>query len=299
MNYRERKQKIATMVYRIKYRIFKKHMVVKNICSIEQTIEKIIEERVSVSRFGDGELRWILKEQHDSFETASDELSLALKEVLISHEPNHIVCISPALADLAHADSEAKKYWEAFMGIYGFRLKRLFDKDRQYFNADITRFYISSSDRSLTQYRFELLKKIWNYRRILIVEGEYSRLGVGNDLFDNALNIRRILAPARNAFSCYPRIVQCVKQNYVQEELVLIALGPTATVLAFELAKAGIQAIDIGHVDVEYEWFIRGYDKKGAIPGKAVNEAKDDRSHEKLPKEIYDKYKSQIISHVE
>lgn len=39
--------------------------------------------------------------------------------------------------------------------------------------------------------------------------------------------------------------------------LVLAALGPTATVLAYDLCNKGYQAIDIGHLDVEYEWFLR------------------------------------------
>lgn len=42
----------------------------------------------------------------------------------------------------------------------------------------------------------------------------------------------------------------------------MISLGPTATVLAYDLFKAGYQAIDFGHVDVEYEWWRMGAHKK-------------------------------------
>lgn len=35
-----------------------------------------------------------------------------------------------------------------------------------------------------------------------------------------------------------------------------ILLDPTATVLAYDLAVQGFQAVDINHVDVEYEWFL-------------------------------------------
>ena len=44
------------------------------------------------------------------------------------------------------------------------------------------------------------------------------------------------------------------------------------------MAKAGYWAIDIGHVDVEYEWFLRGAKDKIQIEGKYVNEAKDNTS---------------------
>ena len=61
-----------------------------------------------------------------------------------------------------------------------------------------------------------------------------------------------------------------------QNDLVLLALGPTATVLAYDLSKNGIQAVDIGHVDIEYEWCRLGTRQKVAIDGKYVNEAGDD-----------------------
>ena len=79
--------------------------------------------------------------------------------------------------------------------------------------------------------------------------------------------------------------------------LILIALGPSATVLAYDLSKIGYQAIDIGHADIEYEWFIRRAISKIAIEYKDVNEAKNG---------LYDKscisrdevYKKEIIKEI-
>ena len=51
-----------------------------------------------------------------------------------------------------------------------------------------------------------------------------------------------------------------------------MALGPTATVLAYDLAKEGYQAIDIGHIDIEYEWYLKNVDKKEKIDNKYTNE---------------------------
>ena len=39
------------------------------------------------------------------------------------------------------------------------------------------------------------------------------------------------------------------------EKLILLMLGPTAKVLGFQLSREGYQAIDIGHIDSEYEWY--------------------------------------------
>ena len=33
---------------------------------------------------------------------------------------------------------------------------------------------------------FNLLKKIWEGQEIVFIEGEKTRLGIGNDLFENA-----------------------------------------------------------------------------------------------------------------
>ena len=93
---------------------------------------------------------------------------------------------------------------------------------------------------------FDELREIWNNRDIVFVEGEKSRLGVGNDLFDNVRSIKRILCPISDAFDRYNDILSAAL-NLEKDALLLIALGPTATVLSYDLFKAGYQAIDIGH----------------------------------------------------
>jgi len=76
--------------------------------------------------------------------------------------------------------------------------------------------------------------------------------------------------------------------------LILIALGPTATVLAYDLALIGYWAIDIGHVDLEYEWMKNGALQQEKVKGKYVNEVIDGNQVES---EFYGKkeYEEQII----
>ena len=116
------------------------------------------------------------------------------------------------------------------------------------------------------------LKMIWNHRDIVLVEGEKSRLGIGNDLFKNTKSIQRILCPVTNAFNYYTEIINTIKKKINKNKLILIALGPTATVLSYDLYKLGYQAIDIGHADIEYEWFLRKAKTKIIIKNKYVNE---------------------------
>ena len=84
-------------------------------------------------------------------------------------------------------------------------------------------------------------------------------------IFDNTNSIERILCPPVNAFEKYDTILEQVKK-YGTQKLILIALGHTATVLTYDLAIAGYQAIDIGHVDIEYEWYKLGAKRKLKFP---------------------------------
>ena len=54
--------------------------------------------------------------------------------------------------------------------------------------------------------------------------------------------------------------------------LFLLALGPSATAMAYDLTKFGYQAIDIGHIDLEYEWYLQGATTRTSVTNKANNE---------------------------
>ena len=85
-------------------------------------------------------------------------------------------------------------------------------------------------------------------------------------------SIKRILGPAENAYARYDEILNAVLETW-QNELVILALGPTATILASDLSKRGIQALDLGHIDIQYEWFLKGTKDFTPVAGKYTNEA--------------------------
>ena len=163
-----------------------------------------------------------------------------------------------------------------------------------YGNAFISRCYYSFKDKNNSEKYFNLLKKIWNDRNIVLVEGAKSRLGIGNDLFNNVKGIERILVPEINAFNKYDEIINEVKK-LSKDKLILLAAGPTATVLAYDLYKEGYQAIDIGHVDIEYEWFLRKAETKIKIENKFVCEAGFGEGVGELDN---NEYKKQILAQI-
>ena len=76
----------------------------------------------------------------------------------------------------------------------------------------------------------------------------------------------------------------------------ILALGPTATAMAFELSEMGYQALDLGHIDIEYEWFLLGTDHKVPIQHKHVNEC--DSLGEADDSKLNEEYKKQIIQRI-
>ena len=112
---------------------------------------------------------------------------------------------------------------------------------------------------------------MWKGENIVLIEGSGSRLGVGNDLFKDVLSLGRIICPPENAFLKYEEIKkEALKID--KDKLILVSLGPTAKVLAYDLFLLGYRIIDIGHIDMEYEMFIRGEKKLTKVPNKYFNE---------------------------
>lgn len=264
------------------------------VLSIEETLNKIISEKCSIARFGDGEFLYIIDRLNLPFQKQDSELREKLIKILKSDEQKILIGLPIGYHSMKNLTKSSKLTWRSQIAWIYPRLRKYLDLNRTYYNSSITRPYIAFKNKTHSQNYFEKLMKIWEDRNVLIIEGEKSRLGVGNDLFSKAKNVERILAPMHHAFSKYTELLhEALKHD--KSKLILIALGPTATALAFDLAKHGYQAIDIGNVDIEYEWFLRGATDKIKIPGKYASEAKGGRHVEDIHNE---EYNSQIIKKI-
>lgn len=236
------------------------------------TVKLIIDKRVSISRFGDGEF-FVLNGQNTFFQLSNQTLSNRLKEVLESDDENLLVCIPKSLQSFQYLRIESRTYAIHFLIKYFDKFVRPYlSLKKVYGDSLLSRFYMIRKDKNNLGDYVDLLKKIWNNRNLLIVEGESTRLGIGNDLFTNAAIIRRILCPDANAFDSYEEIYRRTINQAHKEDLILISLGMTATVLAYDLSKVGFQAIDIGHIDIEYEWMIVGATEKVKVGNKQMME---------------------------
>ena len=238
------------------------------------SIQYIIDNKCSVSRFGDGEFDILMGKDGNTFQKANEKLAERLKEVLTATDaPNHIVGIPYPLKDTSRLRPSSRDFWGFYTLWYGKVLKSYLSEERTYLDTQLSRYYIIYKNKSHCQKQLDLLKRIWNNRDILIVEGCQSRTGVGNDLYDNARSIQRILGLTTNAFEKYDEMLETIKKNLGKDKLILLSYGMCATVLAYDLAKLGYWAIDIGHLDTEYEWMKMGVTENTPIKGKFTNEA--------------------------
>lgn len=275
-----------------------------DILTSEQTVDNIITMKCSVARFGDGELQMISHYLQkgtaqgfkvDTFQSYNTELGKRLFNILSQQHENLMVCLPYQLKDSTICDFGAQIFWDREWLL---RKDFIYPLSNQLFgDTSFTRFYLSRKDIKSPLDYIQKLQRIWTGREILIVEGKFSRLGVGNDLFSSASSIKRLICPATNAFSKYDDILHAVNINATESTLILLALGHTATVLAFDLYRAGLQAIDIGHIDIEYEWFLMGATEKVAIPNKYVNEVQEGRIQQITQQDT--DYLAQIVQRIE
>ncbi|MCG2779441.1 MAG: GT-D fold domain-containing glycosyltransferase [Weeksellaceae bacterium] len=264
------------------------------VLGVEETIDDIIKNKKSISRFGDGEFLLLLKQQDLKFQKQDVILAEKLLIVLNNRNPHFLIALPDSLATTKSHKRFAKIYWLLFINTHGKILAKFLDKNYRYGNANMTRLYAGMKDQSKAKMYFEKIKEIWQNKEILIIEGELSRLGVGNDLFDNTTSLERILCPQKNAFAKYEEIKTAVRK-FGQNKLILFSLGPTATVLCSDLCNEGFWTIDIGHIDVEYMWMLMDARERTSIKGKYVNESDNSEGYELDPVFLHSYQKSVIL----
>lgn len=264
------------------------------ILSVDKTLDLIIYEHYSISRNGDGEFN-IMMGRDIPFQKYNARLAQIMIEAHKAEIPRYISALPNVFYKYDYLNPKAQLYFKHFLHANRYSWYKLATASR-YADTNVTRFYLSHLDKKQSQQQITRLKQIWENQDVIIVEGELSRLGVGNDLFAGAKSVKRILGPAENAFDAYDMLMDCVKHNATKDNLIILALGPTATAMAYELAKDGYWAVDIGHIDIEYEWYLMGATTKVNIPGKYTNESTGDKVVGQLPDDVLSKYNEQVIA---
>ncbi|MDR1027051.1 MAG: GT-D fold domain-containing protein [Rickettsiales bacterium] len=200
----------------------------------------------SIARFGDGEFNLAMG-KGIGFQSANPELSRRLREILAENtDDNMLVGISPIELDFSMYKPKSRRVWRNFWRANYNKIRPML-KRGLYANAMISRIDFFAWAAKSGGDGVAEIKKIWDGRNAVFVVPQNGRFFYDRRLFGNIKSKAEIFIPAADAFGEYERMLAECKRHK-KDRLFIICAGPTATVLAYDLHRAGFQALDMGHL---------------------------------------------------
>lgn len=221
--------------------------------TLTQTLQYIIDNKVSIVRFGDGEIRCMLTSLGCGFQKHDAKLMNELRDICLHNNKNILVCFPSLLPE----DTFWQNFWPNFWAKCKFYLKQEILGDSMITRPELFYFYQEEAVR--------LWKQIWQGKNVCFITGESSRMNGNHAIFDNVQSSTYIYSKNNNAYSDIDRVyAECLNKGNV--DLYLIALGPTGTALAARLAKNGKWALDIGHLNNSYDTVFLNKERPENVP---------------------------------
>jgi len=205
----------------------------------EQTLHRITDNRLSFARFGDGELRLMLRFEFNlRFQRWEPGLAADLRSVLTfdGFDPDRLL--------LGFPYPHRGLYWSNVWLDLWPELKPLLKTSVDYGCTHVSRplFF-----QHLGQEGVALWRKVWDSQDVCVVTGQDSRFALVPELFDNIRGSRYVYSTPVNAYTDLPRLMEVLEAED-PDQLYLVSLGPAGTLLTAWLARTGRWAIDIGHI---------------------------------------------------
>ena len=218
-----------------------------------------------MARFGDGELELIMG-RAALFQEPSKELTFRLLEVLSSQNKDVMIGIPSELYYTKELRLKKKQLWEKWKPKYLPLLNKYLKKKQKYCPTYVSHFVAKIADKKAIDDYFEKIRMIWDNKNVHLIYGKGIFHSFKYNIFDNVKSIIYQTAPNVDAFKEYDNILM-EASKVDKNKLVIIVLGPTATILAYDLALKGYQALDMGHIAKAYDRHKRGFrDKKFWAP---------------------------------
>jgi hypothetical protein len=204
-----------------------------NVWSEEETLRMVSEGR-SLARYGDGEFKLchggsIKSQPYES------HLGKRLREILRAS--------GDCLVGIPNLHRPTKPFWDQFRSE---RFTALLDSKRDYASAFVSR--PDSAPWIHTPAYWKQVEDLWRDRDVTLVRGSGKSLTAA--LLTSARSVNEIMCARQNAWADREALLEKIGRP----ARVLLCCGPTATVLAVELAAMGVHAVDIGHIGM---WFKR------------------------------------------
>ncbi len=219
----------------IKLKILNTQSIYPKVMSIEETIE-LLKSGYSLSRFGDGEFNLCFG-QSISFQSMNLKLMKELRRILNIARNDEIKFI----VAIPRMKFNGKSFWSKFWYFHVDQILTLMYKDVCYADLGISR--------HIELFHVPELINIWSGKNVLFVFGKNSKFNLNHEIFLDIQKTYKIESEPSNAFKKIENILSEISEFSEKIDLVLISLGPTASILAYECkTRFGIQSIDLGHL---------------------------------------------------
>jgi hypothetical protein len=201
----------------------------------------------SISRYGDGELKMASHDAGIKSQESNGQLSERMREILLN-SGDCLVGI-PNIKDVVarHVSDQKVEHWARFM-----RYGRLLNPKRTYVSSFITR--PDSAPWINAKEYWSLLETLWKGHDVTLVRGSGKSLTAERLMEWGAGSVTEIMAPRQHAWAEYDDLMKRIGQP----KRALLCVGPTATVMAVDLCKKGVHAIDCGHVGMFLKRYYAG-----------------------------------------
>ncbi|KAD4007151.1 DUF1792 domain-containing protein [Arthrobacter yangruifuii] len=222
-----------------------------------ETVAAVAEGK-SLGRWGDGEIKIMLQPEFDvTFQKYTPTLADDLRKLLLTYDDSSSSFLQ------AMPTVYTTRLWMGIWAETWHELKPLLESSKaQWGNTHVSRpiFFQRHGLAAVAAWR-----SVWQDKDVCIITGRGSRFDPIPELFDNVASIERIDSEPTDAYFTLEALKDRIGKRSDNNQVYLIALGPTGTVLAGHLAsEAGgaRHAIDIGHLVSSY----RNVFKNGAQP---------------------------------
>lgn len=187
---------------------------------------------LNLARYGDGELK-IARGADAKSQAGNPQLAQRLRSILMAKPRACLVCIPNIESKTPKID-----FWRQYAGG---AYTRFYNGRRGYGSSFITR-PDSAPWIDVPDYWARVID-LWRDRDVVLVRGSSKSL-CASDL-GLAKSVEEIVVSRQHAWADYEALMARLGG---EKRRVLLCLGATATVLAFDLAALGVHALDLGHV---------------------------------------------------
>lgn len=219
-----------------------------------ETLRRVRDERLSLARYGDGEIK-LCRGASCKPQAFDPSIQKYLRLILRDAGPKVLVGVPNIWSPPSPLPVAKEKFWRQYRTGYN---ASFYSAGAQYGSS-----FVSRPDSAPWIDRpnyWALARSIWQGRPVIFVTGAKKGMAfVDHGLLDNAASIDVVRGPRTQAWDqCGSIAADMVSRDTAQrragrDPLVILALGPTATVLAGTIGgREGMQVLDLGHMGIFY-----------------------------------------------